>query len=262
MIDLKLSWKSLDSEQIIFEEGSMNPWQKQQLEKNIQEILVKMKKSWTKKITRRFDIPSSSDISFYCGPYSVFFLLPRALSKIIKHFPHTSFYIQKQDFDREKFHNQNKATCFYIIGRNPQNIREFENIKKEACVMRGFKKDDLIISIEKSIKTKAIEEANILYIAFKKNNRDRLKKAYEFIPINRQNESPRVISDDYFLSYVMMLNKAGIGHAFSASMEKSKLAIITKKTGLIRALAHTKKTLNKEEKVIAKLIHRSINNKS
>jgi hypothetical protein len=207
----------------------------------LQPIFSSIKQRYTKQIIDAFS-DDKSHVKISGGGYTFFFVLPKLLKFASSKYPFLSIELFLKEVRSDKdlsIGSFDLMVSGYYIGEPAHTFSWL--FHSGYLVTRRYFDDAIFLSTAKQSLEEFSSEANILNkqdIVFGRLDEDGEKKyLYSLNPSGRENESPKVVIDSYFMAYLLMLHGVGIWHTFSSvhSSEK-KDTLVLKDEGVLSVI--------------------------
>lgn len=230
-----LSWKCLNtfpkSQKNMFLKGDFKLEADKLL--SLKQAFEKMRNKWSKELASKFQQPKKSHFQISGGNVTFCFVLPKTVKLIQKKFPYLPICLRSieggpggaLDMGVDITFTALKASSkgSVIFEKEPKDFKDFQ-------VSRKMYEDKSYLCaasdiVRKSNKNEVLNKLNILlgrlHSLEEKNEEDQF---YAFKPQKREDEEPKIISDQFFMSYLFMLHSAGIWHTFTSSGLNPKIS--------------------------------------
>jgi hypothetical protein len=198
-------------------------------------IFSSIKQRYTKQIMDAFS-DNKSHVKMTGGGYSFFFILPKLLKFTSCKYPFLPIELFLEEIRSVK--DLNLIDCDFVIGGyyvGDENSFSGLTRTKYSITRRYFDDKIFLATAKKSLEEFGNEE-NLLNkqdIVFGRLDEDGEKKyLYSLNPNGRENESPKVVIDSYFMAHLLMIRGVGIWHTFaSIQLSEKKNVLILEKAG-------------------------------
>jgi len=193
-------------------------------------IFSSIKQRYTKQVIDAFS-DDKSHVKMAGGGYTFFFVLPKLLKFASCKYPFLPIELVLEEVRsaKELAHKDfDFVISGYYMGSNENAFLWLAHTGYMAT--RQYFDDKIFLSTSsKSLKEFGNEE-NLLNnqdIVFGRLDEDGEKKyLYSFNPHGRENESPKVVIDSYFMAHLLMIHGVGIWHTFASIRASEKKNVL------------------------------------
>jgi len=231
-------------------------------------IFSSIKQRYTKQIIDAFS-DDKSHVKMAGGGYTFFFVLPKLLKFASCKYPFLPIELTLEELRSDK--ELSLINCDFVINGYCIGINEnaFLGLTHTGYrVARKYFDDKIFLAASQKSLEEFGSKENLLnnhYIVCGRLDEDGEKKyLYSFNPQGREDESPKVVIDSYFMAHLLMVHDVGIWHTFSSFKPAgSDNALVFKDEGALSVVrrfvaykSHTKH-LNYFQKKTFKLLEES-----
>jgi hypothetical protein len=191
----------------------------------LKSIFSSIKQRYTKQIIDAFS-DDKSHVKMAGGGYTFFFVLPKLLKFASCKYPFLPIELVLEEIRSVK--ELKLIDCDFVVGGYYiGNESPFSGLAHtQYFVTRRYFDDAIFLSTSKKSLEEFGSRENLLNnqdIVFGRLDEDGEKKyLYSFNPSGRENESPKVVIDSYFMAHLLMMHGVGIWHTFSSAHSSEK----------------------------------------
>lgn len=275
--ELNLSWKFLNSTSANrnIEANNLSLKLSNAKFQYLNSLAKKMNQNWKEKIKNKFGLDSGQRFVISAGNMTSAFVLPNALSFFASRFPRVPILAVRLESavrvwsDELLKHDVDLMICVLNVATGVKidylkDLVDFSKIK----VFRNYVDDKGLLVVAKSKLSKfdkdfLLKNDNILFGRIKPGISLANDNFYSSAPKGREKEQPKIISEHYFMSYLLMEQEVGIWHTFNNSFDKNKHAILDDKPlAVLRRHTICKADLAKKFNCVSSKITRYISQKT
>jgi len=236
-----LRWKCIDdfanmSKKKLFHRGNYSA--SNTTSEVLKPIFSSIKQRYTKQIMDAFS-DDKSHVKMAGGGYTFFFILPKLLKVASCKYPFLPIELTLEELRSDKelsLINCDFIISGYYIGSNENAFLALSNTG--YLVARKYFDDKIFLATSKKSLEEFVSQDNLLNkhnIVFGRLDEDGEKKyLYSFSPRGREDESPKVVIDSYFMAYLLMIQGVGIWHTFdSFKSSNTDSVLVCKEAGAL-----------------------------
>jgi len=221
-----LRWKCIDdfanmSKKKLFHRGNYNA--SNTTSEVLKPIFSSIKQRYTKQIVDAFS-DNKNHVKMAGGGYTFFFVLPKLLKFASCKYPFLPIELVLEEIRSDEeldLIDCDFVVSGYYIGSNENAFLGLSNMK--YSLTRKYFDDKVFLASSKKSLEEFGSKKNLLdnhHMVFGRINEyeDNEKKyyIYSFRPRGREDESPKVVIDSYFMAHLLMIQGVGIWHTFSS----------------------------------------------
>jgi hypothetical protein len=227
-----LRWKCIDdftnmSKKKLFHRGSYSA--SNTTSEVLKPIFSSIKQRYTKQIIDTFS-DDKSHVKMAGGGYTFFFVLPKLLKFASCKYPFLPIELVLEEIRSAK--ELSLIDCDFVVGGYYiGNESSFSGLAHtQYFSTRRYFDDPIFLATSKKSLEEFGNKENVLNnqdIVFGRLDEDGEKKyLYSFNPSGRENESPKVVIDSFFMAHLLMVHGVGIWHTFSSAQSSQKRNIV------------------------------------
>jgi len=227
---------------MVYNEDDMIPWSyldnyHKIKDKDLSLLFKRLKEQFEGEINEHFNVTFNPNIpSHYkigAGNYTYYFLAPNMLNVLMKDFPHMQVSLTL--FEYRDFQDFEGLDCGCILGayylNSDNELSFFRQIKEHKY--NGFIVGDdrsYFCASKKAVEENggpinALQNLNLLYGRSFKNSfsKEEIPYAYQVKPVERKDDLYKIISDQFYLSYLFMKESIGLWITCDSAPENDEI---------------------------------------